>query len=244
MLAPLTLGLLGCPVLLSDDFIALPRDRSPGGAGTSGFTPDSGAAPPAPPADGGGGPSVCVFAAESCDGRDNDCDDVIDNPPACSSGCAGAVFEGRGAMFCGGAGVTFASAEARCSTQGMRPVTIDSAQKSAAVLQAIEVIYAPLSTISEAQSAIWVDAHDGETEGTWHWGLSGTVFWLGDATGSAQNGAYVNWASGKPNNSGSGEGDDEDCAVMHVSIGPDAVGTWNDETCLGLHAFLCEAPPP
>jgi hypothetical protein len=151
------------------------------------------------------------------------------------------VFEGRSAMFCGGAGTTFASAEARCSAQGMRPVVIDSAQKSSAVLQAVETLYSTLTTISETQHAIWLDAHDGETEGTWHWGPSGTVFWIGDATtGSAQNGAYVDWAAGKPNNSGTGEG--EDCAVMHVGSGADVLGSWNDESCDGLHAFLCEAP--
>ena len=143
-------------------------------------------------------------------------------------------------MFCGGAGTTFANAEARCSAQGMRPVVIDSAEKSATVLQAILPLYT--TPLSEAQNSLWLDAHDAEIEGTWHWGPSGTVFWLGDNTGSVQNGSYVSWASGKPNNSGSGEG--EDCAVLHVDGTADPVGTWNDETCDGVHVFLCEAPDP
>jgi hypothetical protein len=174
-----------------------------------------------------------------CDGRDNDCNDVVDDAPACTSGCTGVLIEGRGGMFCGGAGTTFASAETRCSAQGMRPVVIDSAEKSAAVLQAILPLYT--TPISDAQNSLWIDAHDDETEGTWHWGLSGTVFWIGDSTGLVQNDSYVRWASGKPNNSGTDPG--EDCAVLHVdSGGPDPVGTWNDETCDGLHVFLCEAP--
>jgi len=142
-------------------------------------------------------------------------------------------------MFCGGAGTTFAGAETRCSAQGMRPVVIDSAQKSAAVLQAILPLYT--SPLADAQNSLWLDAHDGETEGTWHWGATGPVFWLGDSTGSVQNDAYVNWASGKPNNSGTGEG--EDCAVLHVDNSADPVGTWNDEACDGVHVFFCQAVP-
>jgi hypothetical protein len=169
---------------------------------------------------------------------------VVDEAPACPAGCTGVLIEERSTMFCGGAGATFANAEARCSAQGMHPVMLDSAQKSSAVLQVIVPLYT--SPISEAQNSLWLDAHDGETEGLWHWGASGTVFWLGDATGSPQNGAYVSWATGKPNNSSSGSsGEGEDCAVLHVdSGGPDALGTWNDEACDALHTFLCEAPVP
>lgn len=209
----------------------------PTGSGEAGSLPDAGGPTAAPP---DGGPPACVAATESCDGRDNDCDELIDEAPACAADCVGLVIEGRSGMLCVGSGATFANAESRCLAQGMRPVVIDSAQKSAAVLQAIEPPYAGLSAISEAQKSIWVDAHDDEVEGTWHWGSSGTIFWQGDATGSAQNGAYANWAAGKPNDSGG----DEDCAVMHVGSGADPAGTWNDDSCAGLHAFLCEASAP
>ena len=207
------------------------------GSGGTGAPPDAGGTMAVPP---DGGPPECVAAAESCDGRDNDCDQLIDEAPACASDCVGVVIEGRSGMLCVGTGATFDSAEARCVAQGMRPVVIDSAPKSAAVLQAVEPLYAGLSSISETQHAIWLDAHDGEAEGTWHWGSNGLVFWQGAASGVVQNGAYVDWAAGKPNDSGG----DEDCAVMHVGSGADPVGTWNDETCAGLHAFLCEAPAP
>ena len=88
-----------------------------------------------------------------------------------------------------------------------------------------------LSTIAESQNAIWFDAHDGATEGTWRWGPSGPIFWVGHATGSARDGAYASWATGKPNDNGG-----EHCAVMHVGSGADPLGTWNDETCDGLHS--------
>ncbi|HKO90603.1 MAG TPA: C-type lectin domain-containing protein [Polyangiaceae bacterium] len=276
VLAPLVLGLLGCPQLLQDDFSVLlptepgadlPDDSlhvldgrpdagnggsggSAGNGGTAGSAgtvalTDSGT-PPVPLPDANGPPPppgdadapACVPAAEACDGRDNDCNDVVDDSPVCPSGCRGVVVEGRGGMFCGGEGATFANAEARCSAQGMRPVVIDSAAKSDAVLQAVLPLYT--TPLSDAQNSLWIDAHDGETEGTWHWGLSGTVFWLGDSTGSVQNGSYVFWAPGKPNNSGTGAG--EDCAVLHVDGSTDPLGSWNDETCDGLHTFLCEAP--
>ena len=54
-------------------------------------------------------------------------------------------------------------------------------------------------------------------EGEWRW-LTGELFWLGDETGSAQNGLYENWNSGEPNDVEPGE----DGAEFRSD------GTWND----------------
>src|SRR5512134_3615348 len=97
----LGLGLAGCPQLMQDDFGTLPasplgevpevpaetldgeplpaESLDPGadaglGSGES-EPPDGGADAPALDS---GAPPACVVSTERCDGRDNDCDDLID----------------------------------------------------------------------------------------------------------------------------------------------------------------------
>jgi hypothetical protein len=153
------------------------------------------------------------------------------------SECVALSFQGRRAVYCGGAGDTFPNAQARCSALGMRPVRIDSAAKNAALLELVPPLYTALATLTEEQPSLWIDAQDGALEGTWRWG-SDSIFWLGDATGSAQNGAYVNWSAGKPNNNATGPG--EDCALIYIGEGTDGLGQWNDAPCDNLHTSLCE----
>jgi hypothetical protein len=260
----LLLGLAGCPQLMQDDFGTLPasplgevpdvpaetlepaESLDPGadaGLSSGEFEPLDGGVetPPLDGPDAGVAPPACVVSTERCDGRDNDCDDLIDEAPACPTGCRGLTLQASPAMFCGGAGVTFATAETRCSAQGMRVLRTDSAGRNDAAVEASAPLYAALATVTEPQDSIWIDANDGTTEGTWRWGQAGSVFWIGAAAGSAQNGAYANWDSGKPNNSGSGEG--EDCAVVYVGSGAEgALGSWNDHPCDTAHAFVCETP--
>ncbi len=185
---------------------------------------------------------TCVPGTEVCDGRDNDCDELVDETTACPANCDGLTLEGRGAMFCGGAGVTFATAETRCSAQGMRLVGLDSLQKNNAVVQAAAPLYSSLATLVEEQDAIWFDARDTQTEGTWLRGQPATVFWIGTSTGAAQGGAFVNWGAAKPNNNGGGVG--EDCGVLYIGSGTEVLGTWNDHLCTTVHTFLCEAAAP
>ena len=71
----------------------------------------------------------------------------------------------------------------------------------------------------------WLGGTDSAVEGEWRWiddpGVpadeSGVMFWLGNSTGSAQNGMYTAWNAGEPNNSG-----DEDALQIILN------GTWND----------------
>lgn len=50
---------------------------------------------------------------------------------------------------------------------------------------------------------VFIGGSDTAVEGEWRWSdgdQDGDQFWAGDAGGSAVNGAFVNWASGQPNN--------------------------------------------
>ena len=74
----------------------------------------------------------------------------------------------------------------------------------------------------------WIGAHDsniyGSSEGNWRWvsnsepGVAGQIFWIGVSSGTLQSGFYQNWASGEPNDYGSGE----DFGQAY------ATGGWND----------------
>jgi len=123
----------------------------------------------------------------------------------------------------------------------MHLVSIESPEENAAILAAVAPL-APLSTVSEPQKSIWLAARDSALEDTWRWGVGGPIFWQGSSGGSAQNGAYTNWSTGKPNDSGSAG---EDCGVMYL-VGPGTeggLGQWNDYVCTDPHAFLCERTP-
>ena len=65
----------------------------------------------------------------------------------------------------------------------------------------------------------------------WRWSDE-TLFWLGGANGSAQNGLYANWAAGHP---GSGGGA-SDCAVLQHNT----KGLWGGHECANLQPYVCE----
>lgn len=85
----------------------------------------------------------------------------------------------------------------------------------------------------------WFGASDSGTEGTWKWldgPESGTTFWIGTASGSAQDGAYENWATGEPNQSG-----DEDCSQFYANG-----SGWNDLPCsaTNISTYIVEYGAP
>ncbi len=87
-------------------------------------------------------------------------------------------------------------------------------------------------------SRYYLGANDVDTEGTWTWvegPEAGTVFWIGNASGSAQNGQYTNWGSGQPSEV-NGSGSQEDYLVS-------SIGIWNDVTGLsgGSYYTVAEA---
>ena len=77
----------------------------------------------------------------------------------------------------------------------------------------------------QAGGAGWIGGSDAEIEGTWKWVTgpeNGEIFWIGEANGSAPNGAFEFWNTSEPNNLGG-----EDYA--HVTApGVGIRGSWND----------------
>ncbi|WP_179349519.1 T9SS type B sorting domain-containing protein [Winogradskyella pacifica] len=71
----------------------------------------------------------------------------------------------------------------------------------------------------------WIGGSDAEVEGTWKWVTgpeAGTVFWQGNANGSAANNEFSFWNYNEPNNV-----NNEDYAhITDASIG--VLGAWND----------------
>ncbi len=80
---------------------------------------------------------------------------------------------------------------------------------------------------------IWLGGSDAAQEGTWQWVVgpeAGTVFWVGDGSGSAPPGVFTNWGGGEPNEAAGGEDNVEFLAG----------GTWNDQNTGDLRAYIVE----
>jgi hypothetical protein len=180
---------------------------------------------------GEGGQTGACEDAERCDGLDNDCNAEVDEGGVCPESCRGFELEGRAYMFCTGARGHFASARV-CRDAAMDLVRIDSASENAGVLA---------SVLGLGQEAPLGSIHIGATdfglgdEGNFRW-PDGAVFWVGNASGSAVNGAYTHWDQGEPNNYEA----NEDCVEMLVTAVADKAGLWNDVRCSSTLSFVCE----
>ena len=151
-------------------------------------------------------------ATETCNGYDDDCDDVADDAGDCP--CA---VEYNGAdlthpyMFCTSA-ATWTAGSSACNSYGYELVTInDSAENS----------WVDTTADSYSTQKWWMGLNDRASEGSFVWASGESV-------------TYTNWHSGEPNNGGG----NEDCAQInrfHPSL------TWNDEPCSTSFRYICEA---
>ena len=69
----------------------------------------------------------------------------------------------------------------------------------------------------------------------WSWEQSQVVFWRGERDGLPEDGVFVQWAPGEPNNSSTVSDEPEKCLALTLG-GND----WNDRACSLELPFACE----
>jgi hypothetical protein len=165
-------------------------------------------------------------------GADASTDGGVELAPV-PAGCVRATTDRSTFLLCGNpSNLNWAQADARCQEHGKRLARIDDAEENTL----LRFLGAHVEDGGAANSyGIMIGATDEEVEGTWRW-LYGdpTVFWIGEANGTPQNGLYSNWASGEPNDYVE---DGEDYGVL-VTEGERA-GRWNDVDDRARPAYAC-----
>jgi Ca2+-binding RTX toxin-like protein len=107
-------------------------------------------------------------------------------------------------------------------------VSITSAGEQAAIVDGMSQLLGPdMASVP----GIWLGASDSDTEGQWRWESGpdvGTLFWTGDATGTAVNGAFQNWDStaDPPQPNTDENADTEDYLWMTVSADWNNLSPW------------------
>jgi hypothetical protein len=135
------------------------------------------------------------------------------DPTACAAGES--ELSGH-CYFLGTSAQTFSAATTTCTSRGAgwNLVSIESAAENSFVSSLI------------GSTEHWVSGRDITTEGTFVW-ATGTTFWTGGLSGSAPAGAYANFVSGEPNDTG-------DCLRMVSG------GQWRDVSCTSSYRAVCE----
>ena len=103
-------------------------------------------------------------------------------------------------------------------------VTVDSAYENEKVRDAARAIGQDL----------WLGASDSSVEGNWRWqegDSDSNTFWIGDNTGTAQAGQYVNWDATQPDDSGGAE----DRLLLDATT-----GQWSDSGNASTNAYMIE----
>jgi hypothetical protein len=196
-------------------------------------------------------PSATSPSAETCDGRDNDCDGQVDDGAGCP--CEVRTNGTHGYMFCSRP-QNWSTAASDCAASGYRLATPDDATESEWVRTTFRSVVSGGCTNTCGSHV--TDNSYGQPYDTWcddeqycRWGtdcgdcgsrgVPGT-YWIG-ANDRGTEGAWVwhsgstaafrNWGSGEPNDSSG-----EDCAEVNASS-----GLWNDKECDDYRTFVCES---
>jgi hypothetical protein len=137
-----------------------------------------------------------------------------------------AFYGGHLYAFCDGP-LSWKDAQNDCLVHGARLARIEDEQEN---LWIQATAYANVDP-SNMRSSVWrwLGGTDDDVSGEWRWS-DGTLFWLGGTSGSAQNGAYANWAAGHPSNNANL------CAVMQHNT----KAFWGSWDCATPQPYVCE----
>jgi hypothetical protein len=155
---------------------------------------DGGAPRPDAAADAGSGADAgtggaCRPSAETCNGRDDDCDGVIDEDAGCP--CAREVRGGRTYLFCD-ARRSWVGAQVACASVGYALAKVETAAEDAQIHAGM---------VARGFADTWIGLNDATAEGTWRWADGSLV-------------GYTHWDEGEPNDGGG-----EDCGVIMTTVG-------------------------
>lgn len=167
---------------------------------------------------GGQSPGTCVPQTETCNGRDDNCDQTIDDNAGCPF--IPQYFEKHAYLFVPML-MTWADAESYCESQGYTLVSINNENESRWFDEQVRQLQ---RTFELARSPWWMGYTDEAVEGKWVWS-------------DGSNSGFTAWAEGKPNNRDR-DGHPENCGAIEGSTN---VGRWNDVGCELELPFACEA---
>jgi len=225
-----------------------------GSAGTGGSggipnagEPGAGGATEEGGAQGIGGEGPCVPTTEVCDGRDNDCNDVVDDGGVCPEHCIAQHHDGRVYVLCiwglAANGADYETASTRCAGMGTELgvagaftlAFIESENENTFLQGWID------SSTSVADGAVWMGANDIAQENRWVWGegADAVQFFRGYTGGGgiAYMGRFNDFGTGRPNSSNN---TDEDCGAFDAEV----AWQWNDRACTNKEiGFVCEQQP-
>ena len=120
-------------------------------------------------------------ATEICNGRDDDCDVLIDESSVCS-GCDLVRYGSRPSLFCG-TRVTFGDAERSCRAFGYALVSIEDAAENQFLVDRLRDFLASTSDMWGSSEDAWIGLQDRDADGDYAW-ASGSVgeyrLWRGE----------------------------------------------------------------
>ena len=143
--------------------------------------------------------------------------DPLSFPAGCT--CAGNL--GHVYLFCL-TELGWSQAASKCGFTAMALVKIESAAESGFVLNHAHLIMTP-----RPLTFFWIGASSTGSPGTWHW-PDGSVFWHGNAAGTAVGNAYFNWRQTSPQNTTTAA-----CVFMDNN-------GWEEGDCSTPRGYVCE----